>query len=1292
MGCSGEATVPVYADHRGIVKYSSPSDTNYLSSRNALRRITFNAARQPHLAKKERRRIRAFLGFTDTTAQKYEELLQSWTPETCKWILEEETSLSSWFRNLSRNPMLFWLYGPPETGKSVLSAVIARYIVSYDVGYCCFFHMEAGASISTSLDVVLKSFAYFLSLRVPPFRHALAEIARQKRCLSDSSWKKIWGLIVSLFHSINVEDPIYWVIDGIDHCPDAGKFISSLASMSTLNLPLRVLIVSRPTQDLYASFQQLEDTITLGCLDLTSHPGPTKDLQLSVKCTVEEYCDSNEVRDAMVHDILSVAEGNFLCAHILCQEAIKVRRLDKLEAMLKSWPRVLQFHWESIEAELIFGKDDTKEDVAIIMPWILHIRSPLNTQAIADGMRYHGVRFIHLESAIRQVCGRFAVIDNQSQVKLIHPSARNYILTGKSILSVDAQRSHYIIFRSCLECLKFARYEHGIPVCEEHSFLKYAAKYWHYHFDKSNAYTEEQALTLVMEFFQSTGVLTWIFLAASAQNLDPLTEASGVISELVSQFYPRDLSFIEQCRLDLGMIGGQLRMLLLDDPTMIFSEVALFCPSKSFIHRVKRASNIILDNFNYPQWEDYSTMFTIGKGLAALKVVSTDQNSAISTSTQTGIVKIYCSTRPKAARELVHGERVLDLQFSHSGSLLATYGHLTTKLWHLETGTIQHEVPNPRGRNPIALAFTTNDTKLRAFCTDFIVREMELTGLPQSWETIRLLNDHESIIYNPSCAAFDKSGDLLAVGYRRGPMEVYELDSPPHGSQYELNARSGIDLKQLAWGPKSDLIVGLHRNGALSVWNKSRPNSVHTCYDNVSTMHCSLTDDFLVTGNKNGGLQLWRASDLEGICQIKDSGTLEGLSIEPSCGKIYGIRGSDCIIWEPASIKIATSIEGMESHQLRPLSSRLLNDSRSNPVRVSALAVCTDSSAHSVGFTDGSLKIFPHKGSKAISYSPSNMRIEHMLWSYDKKYLAFVDIAAQVFIMSYDERSCMLHSYITTHLDVNVDQFLFDRQSKYIVIIAEDQLIMWSLDTGNRISHLSLVTSGGKWINHPERDDLFVGCRPQCIETISWDDPESRIIVPLDNSLAQSNLSLDLLDYIQDQPSQAQICSSSATCKVEGLLTSLDGSVTLLTMTLVTDAYTTSQSLTIPTTDLHSGTPALEQGIRSAPLVENISKAMATPLGFIPNHPTAPDQSRRPGERLVFLDHDNFICSVPIHPANREYAITQHLPLPDHWCLPEKLELCQMILGDIYIPVSDQVPIIKNVFWRRNIQPGEKNI
>lgn len=111
--------------------------------------------------------------------------------------------------------------------------------------------------------------------------------------------------------------------------------------------------------------------------------------------------------------------------------------------------------------------------------------------------------------------------------------------------------------------------------------------------------------------------------------------------------------------------------------------------------------------------------------------------------------------------KVVHGQRVLNLQFSHSRILLATYRQLTTKLWDVTTGIIHHEVPNPCGRNPIALTFTANDIKLQSFCTDFIAREVELKGLSQSWEMICLLYDHESVSYNPSCAAFDKIGDLL---------------------------------------------------------------------------------------------------------------------------------------------------------------------------------------------------------------------------------------------------------------------------------------------------------------------------------------------------------------------------------------------------------------------------------------------------------------------------------------------------------------------------------------------------
>lgn len=64
------------------------------------------------------------------------------------------------------------------------------------------------------------------------------------------------------------------------------------------------------------------------------------------------------------------------------------------------------------------------------------------------------------------------------------------------------------------------------------------------------------------------------------------------------------------------------------------------------------------------------------------------------------------------------------------------------------------------------------------------------------------------------------------------------------------------------------------------------------------------------------------------------------------------------------------------------------------------------------------------------------------------------------------------------------------------------------------------------------------------------------------------------------------------------------------------------------------GTPELVQEIRPTPLVENISKSMVTPSWFISNHRTALDQNQRQEEQLVSLDHDDFKCSVPIHPCS----------------------------------------------------------
>lgn len=1289
MGCPGESTAPIYANHREMIRYTGLSDPNFLLSRNTLRGLAFDAVQQPILAKKECRRIRTSLGLTDTAEQNYEELLQSWDPDTCRWIFEEQSNLASWFRDTRTKPMtkptIFWLYGRPEAGKSVLSAVICEHVVSHITKHCSFFHVEAGESDSTSLDVALKSFAYHISLWVPPFRRALADITRQKRYLSQSCWKKTWELIISLLRDIGTEDPIYWIIDGIDHCPDAKKFISALASMSALNIPLHVLIVSRDTQELHESFQRLGSSLTLESMDLTSHHHPEHDLQLFVTHIVEEHCDSD--RDAIIHNILSAAEGNFLCARILCNETTKIHRLDSLKAMLKSAPRNLQAYWRAMDEELESRRDEVKEFSAVIMPWILCVREPLRINSMREGMSCltDGGPPAHLQRTIRIVCGRFVIINETSQVKFVHSNARNYILTEKSILSVDMQQGHYEIFQSCLNALKSAKYEHGAPVCEKFSFLEYAAKYWHYHLSELSTDTEK-VITLMIDFFRTQGVLTWVFLVSSAGNLEALTEAYGILSKFIDKNRTEltlDQTFFEQCCLDLAMLEGQHRGQLLNDPTMIFSNIAIFCPSKAFTERLKKKSNITIENFNYPQWQDYSAMFTIGKRLTASKVVSTDQNFAISTTSQSGIVKIYCSSSKKEVTELLHGEKVFDLQFSHSGILLATYGPLKTKLWDITTGNLRCEVPNPRGRNLLALMFSPDDSKLLSFCTDFILREVELKQSAQSWETVRLpQNNSESGIPSPSCAAFDKTGRLLSIGYVNHPMEVWELDPPRRQAQYDHGGHANVDLGQLSWDQTSKRITGLQRDGTILVWDISNSSSLYARQGNGLSMQCSLADDLLVTRSKNGGLELLRASDLETVRQINDSRTLGGLSIEPSGGRIYGVRGSDCMIWEPTLMKIAANIEGRETYQLQPLSSQIISSSQTKPTRVSALAVCADSTTYCAGFTNGNVKIFPHGGPDTILDSPSNEKIEHLLWSCDKKYLAIVDIAAEVFIKAYDNDRCILRPYITTSLDLNIDQLLFDQQSQHIVIVAEGELIMWSLDAGSLVSRLSPVAQGCKWFNHPEKDDLFVGYGPQCIEIFSWKGLERRMTIPVDGYLSQSSFVLDLSYQIQDNPSTVRIYQSDISCEVEDLLHSLDGSVILVNMAWATASYKrNSQFLTIPTTNIDLDTPQPERGIMPHPLIENISKIMAAPLGFVSSRQTAEDQNERPRERLVFLDHDNCICSVPIHPGNREYSITRHLPLPDHFCLPESLKLCQLTSkGYIYIPVSDQAPVIKNIF------------
>lgn len=1275
--------MPLNTNHHMICKYRSRQDRNYIALRHVLRKLTINATRRLALNKQLCNSVWRCFGNVEFLDQDDSETLSTWLPGSCQWILSDKT-LISWKCDQRKKPTVLLMYGPPGCGKSVLSNFIAQHLKTLANHPSCFFSVPSGGRESVSPGDLLKSLANQLSQQSPAFRQAFVQFAQRIVRFDHSSWYPFWEIFVECLLSIEMENIVYWVIDGIDQCQDLESFTLALTELSATKIPLRILVVSEKSPSSHP-FNKLREKFEFMAMNLSSQGGIRNDLRLVVTKRVECMRGIDDLKQEIINRILSVANGNFLCADLLYQEIRRCRRKEKLRRIMNEFQQGLTSYYQIMEMELKSRwTEDDQDDARVIMPWLLCAFHPLTIDQIHNGMQCIGVEFIDLELVITRVCGRFVTIDSESRVKLVHRSARQFISAQNSVLSIEMTIAQNSILMSCLQCFDSIESNHRYPVSDL-GFPGYAMRFWYRHLEECDG--NESVLSMMTKFFKGCGTLAWIFLVSSAKELQHLTGAALALNRFILKLR-RDgpnaeaISFLEVCAIDLYMISERFSGPLLSDPAVIFELVPLFCPSKSFPKQTGKRSKISIDGFPDHEWDNYTMSFTLYHACRGSKVVSTDRNFAVSTSTQEGLVLVYDMSRTSPMRKLVHQERVTSLRFNHSTTILVTYGSITTKIWDISTGHLLHSFTNTPDTNVLALTFTRDDQTLLAFCDDYILRKGSLNGCSQDWVSVdlRLHDKHGNRWINPSCAAFDNQGILLSIGFANDPIEIWDLLSCACISRFgeEVNTQTG--LKQLEWSPRSDRIIARQQNGSLFVLDISHNEIKATCADITSTMACNPTAEFLVTGDRMGIMKVRRISDLTLLYQIQGSESIIALSVAPNSGMIYDIHGTNCTVWEPSLLaRTIASSDGRHISRSPALPLQAPSQTSQFP-SVTAFAPSMQSSTYCTGYADGCVVASLHGGKKIDLNLPTKMRIERLLWSNDGRYLAVVDLAARVLVTLFDPQTFQFQTLIASRLDSSAEQLLFNKSSRAFLVVTEDNIVAWDLDEMVMTASRHNLGSHSCWITHPTRDNLLVGFGSQGIEIRQWHDLKVVSGISLNNYISELTFSLGLLDYVKNEPSAVTIHPSLATCKVKKILVSPDASMILLVTTRETkESISDSQFLLISVTDLDSAIMDSRDAVRPIPLIESLSDIIAMPLGLLSGKSSQGRQEQLAGGRLLFLSKENWICSAWVNTRNEEHPVQRHIFLPSDWLKPESVELAQVGPDeDILIPKSEHLVIIRN--------------
>ena len=311
LGYPGEVSKALSADHHGICKYEGPQDPNYITVRNVLKSLVGKIlakdnAKQPELT--ERRAaldLKSLFALSELPGLDYIFFRDQWTEDTNNWINNDKTLLH--WRDSQDGQTVLWLNGSAATGKSILASTIINNLVQD--GYPCqYFFIRHGDRKKRSLGFLIRSLAFQIAQSVPGLAHQLNELKDEGTDFETADPKVIWDRVFKsiIFKSV-WEQPLYWIIDGLDEIESPRNTIKLLLDITTCS-PIRILFSSRRNPVIINAFDRRPTNICFLTLDIDGH---LKDIGIHVRQELR-VPGGNELRERIEQQIIQKSQNNFL--------------------------------------------------------------------------------------------------------------------------------------------------------------------------------------------------------------------------------------------------------------------------------------------------------------------------------------------------------------------------------------------------------------------------------------------------------------------------------------------------------------------------------------------------------------------------------------------------------------------------------------------------------------------------------------------------------------------------------------------------------------------------------------------------------------------------------------------------------------------------------------------------------------------------------------------------------------------------------------------------------------------
>ncbi|KAL8808980.1 MAG: hypothetical protein Q9200_003840 [Gallowayella weberi] len=1108
LGYPGETSKGLSADHHNVCKFDSPVDPNYITVKNALESIvgkiiSTSSSNKPLPSKRKNSAdLKTLLAVTEVPDVDYIFFRDQWEQGTCEWLLEEDRYIE-WLNVQDQARTILWLNGGAATGKSVLASFIINNLVEKGLS-CQYFFIRYGNRGKRSVSLLLRSIAYQLARDIPEFMEQVLQLVAEATDFATADPRTLWEKIYkSALFNLKVDRTLYWIIDGLDEADDPRALVRLLSETSSSFLPIRVLLLGRKTNEIVDVFQKLPQPTALGMLAIEGH---MEDMRIYL---AQELRMSGNVgfTESVVERVVRGAQNNFLA---------------DVELALQTLPIGMEAIYDRMALTIAQNSSTTDRALASTLLQCATISLRVLTVAeLAQALYDDTHTVLDLQRSIADLCGGFVVIDNGGNVAMIHQTAREYLLNSKDRpFCVEKGAAHKLMFENCMRTLMSVGLRAKVKSNKQPNFLEYAAKSWSSHLMLTPPDCVQTADTL-NKFLGGHWVLIWIQVLAANQHLGVLVEASKHLSRYYAQRKQLDAGrsgqehlvlkqeLVDRWAEDLVKVVGKFGRVLRRDPESIFKMIPPFCPQSSAIYQQfgrSKDKSLVISGLSGQNWDDSIARMSFGPGTYASSISAAGSQIAILVSS--GKVILYHSSifEEATASPIKHGERVYRMALNSNGTLLATYGYLTTKIWETSTGKCTFSVPNIESRpRPLAMLLTKNNTMLLVGTDDRRIRSLDLGQDSPKWQLTAELEEPEiegHFLNSSNHMAINGDGRLITVAYRGHPLSAWEIEGPVHiGHCWRTREEAARgEVIEAAWHPHDLVVLGLYIEGVVFKW---RPYDDETdeLATGASRLAISSDGNLFATGDVRGTVKVYTTAEFGLLYRLASEDTVLSLTFSPDLRRFYDIRGNYGNAWEPnALIRFAEqrSTGGKsESEAESFLRSSTASESWTARIdAITALAASPVGHLYCSGTEQGVLHMYDTKRGKLadIYVSKSFFSIEQLSWSKDGRYLCFSDSSKKIIVMSLNPRSGDMDPVIETRAELSMKnttdgpilQLLFHPDSSQLLVRSSSMISIVSIVDLSPIQSSESHTSHHQWILHPQDPALIIDVGPNSIRILDW--------------------------------------------------------------------------------------------------------------------------------------------------------------------------------------------------------------